>query len=443
MCVSLNLSAAETPSAFNTNQAARLLAEAFEIIAEHYINELDIQLLFSAALSGMSGLMDEHSYFMTPDEAEYFSDTLSARRLLFGIVLSIDSGGNIIVADVLEDSSAYHSGILPGDAFVSLDGEFLRGTAIPDIIHRLTLIDPNISVKAEFMRDGEIFIIDLLRTEFPNPSVFTFELDELLEGALPDYGLRLIHIDFVGDNTGIELQNAIDTLRADGTERIILDLRGNGGGLFDVALDICRMLVARGPVFMMRDRSGVLTSYHSSLASPPFADVVVLIDRATASAGEIIAAALQYRGATVIGERSFGKSSMQYVLDLGLGHLRLTTHEILGPNGARIDGVGIAPDIEVVLPELIEFSYNTENIAAVKNLLNHLGYFDGPINESFDEAVKESIRNFRNSSGLAEGENIDIELIAALNATALRLFSGRDLVLERAYEYINAGQRCR
>jgi len=420
----------------NPGHGGDLLAEAFELLAEHYINELDLEQLFLAALSGMTDLLDDYTYFMPQNEAVVFIDSLSSTRLLFGIALATDSFGNVVVQEVLEDSAAIESGIAIGDIIVSLNDEDLRQATLIEIGDLLSQIPAELQVKAEFLRDGEVFSVNLARSEVPNPSVFIYRLEDVLEHAEPDSRLRLINLTFVGENTAFELREAIELLSEEGVERIILDLRGNGGGMFDIALEICRMMVSRGPVFMMRGRTDVLTSYHSSLAEPPFKDIVVLVDGATASAGEVIAAALQDRGATVMGETSFGKSSMQHVFDLDVGYLRVSTHEIFGPSGMRIDKHGVVPDIEISLPKLLVHIPDEPDILGLKKALMFLGLFEGTIDINYDEAARYAVAAFREAEGLEPGYYIDIELTAAINTHILRLLQTGDIVLEAAYEHI-------
>ena len=415
-----------------------LLATAFEVIAEHYIGEVDLEELFLSALSGMTDLLDEYSYFMPPGDAFSFSDGLSATRMLFGLSLLTDPDGRIVVYEAHEGSSAMDAGVMPGDIIVSLNSESVADATMSQVGDMLNRVPPGRILRAEFLRDDETFTVELVRREFPNPSVFTYRLDELLDRAEADDTLRLVRLSFIGENTAYELREVIDGLVEEGVEKIILDLRGNGGGIFDTALDICRMLVSRGPILMLRNNAGLLTVYHSALDEVPFAEIVVLVDRGTASASETIAAALQDRGSTVIGENSFGKTSMQHVFNFNVGYLRITTHENFGPRGMQIEGYGITPDIEVTipLPELLRYTPGEPDILGVKETLHMLGYFDGYIDDGCDEAAKYAISRFRLSAGLEPGKHIDLELKATLNAYIIRLFTGTDAILEAAYEYV-------
>ena len=182
----------------------------------------------------------------------------------------------------------------------------------------------------------------------------------------------------------------------------------------DIGLAICQMLVSCGPVFVLRNNLGSTVVFYSELEQAPFEEIVVLVDRGTASAGEVIAAALRDRGATLIGEQTFGKTTMQHFFELNIGYLRLTTHEVFTPRGERIHYIGLIPDIKINFPSFLIYNpYEPDDtLEAVKEMLEFLGFYD------------------------EEPENVDIQLIATLNAQFIELMRSDDLVLREAYEYI-------
>jgi carboxyl-terminal processing protease len=145
------------------------------------------------------------------------------------------------------------------------------------------------------------------------------------------------------------MRAAFTQMRREGVTGLILDLRGNTGGYLDVTLEICRMLVPRGIILQTVGAAGRTRTFSSHLNAPPFGTMVVLTDRYTASAAEVIASALQDSGAAiVVGERTYGKGVIQsFFVNPSGGALRLTTEEYFTRNGNAINNVGITPDVEV------------------------------------------------------------------------------------------------
>ena len=171
---------------------------------------------------------------------------------------------------------------------------------------------------------------------------------KMIEGTQMGY----IRISSFSDNTAKEFGEALDDLKAQGMQGLIIDLRQNAGGLITSCVDIAGRVVPRGPIVSVVERDGSKKEYDSALETP-FGPIVVLIDGGSASASEILAGALQDTGAaTLVGMKSYGKGSVQMVIPLLHDDgLKLTIAKYLTPCGRSIDGTGIDPDVEVDLPE--------------------------------------------------------------------------------------------
>jgi len=412
------------------DQAGWILLEALELIATYYKGDIDFERLLSYALSGMTeALDDEFSYFLPTEESERFVENLAPSRLLFGIIFGMDSANNVVIQQVLYGSSAQEEGISSGDIILSVNGVSVSGLSLTEVTALLVRAPQSQAATIEFLRNNENLSVEIYRRELPNPSVFVYEIEELLEGVEPIPNTRVVYISFIGESTADELRFIIADLRESGVKNIILDLRNNSGGYMDIGLAICQMLMGQGPVLVLRDGAGNATAFHSNLPYDPFEEIIVLTDRGTASAAEIIAAALRDRGATIIGEQTFGKASLQHFFDLEIGHLRLTTHEVFSPNGTRIHDVGITPDIEVTIPNLVVYTADGEaDILGIKKILEFLGFYDAELGLA--------ISKFRESTDLYPGVHIDIYFIAVLNAHFLELVRNNDFALKAAYEYI-------
>jgi len=397
------------------DHAGWILTEALEIISTYYMGDVDLDRLVSYALSAIAdALGDEYSYFMPPDETDSFVDSLASDRLLFGIVFGGDNTGNVIIHQVLYGSSAQEEGLVSGDVIVSINSSSVSGLEVRDVTSMLIGVPIGESAIIEFVRDESLLSVEIYRRELPNPSVFVYEIDELLDTVNPMPNTRVVYIGFIGEGTASELRFQIAALVEEGVTNIILDLRNNSGGYMDIGLEICQMLVSRGPILILRDNLGNTTVFNSELPEVPFEEIIVLTDRGTASAAEIIAAALKERGSTVIGEQTFGKTSLQHFFNLDIGHLRLTTHEIFSPSGIRIHNIGITPNIEVFFPDPLV--YGKSDTADVEVMLRFLGLYE----DVFDD--------------------VSIDLINNLNAQFLNFVRSDDIVLREAYEHLRGSR---
>ena len=333
-------------------QAGHRLAEIMELIITRYVGDpITLEALTEAALRGMADILDQYSSYMSPDELEQFIDSLSTRQMIgIGIGLAVSEEGITKILRVIPNSPAQNAGLLPGDIIISIDGENVEDLPMEAIFSLITNPD-NSRILIGIDRMGIPFNFDIQKGEVSFPSVTVESLKNLQE----DYGLnyleffRHIRINTMGYNASNYVRQALSQMKAEGVEGIILDLRGNAGGYLHVTIDIANQLVPQGVVFQTIDRAGRIRTYSSLLAEAPFDNIVVLVDRFTASAAEVIASALQDSNAAVIvGETTFGKGSIQsiYTLNIG-GALILTTGEYFRRSGEAINGIGVIPCIFV------------------------------------------------------------------------------------------------
>jgi len=333
--------------------AGHQLAEIMNLVLTQYVGEPVTTLeLKEAAIRGMTEILDQYSIFLSSDEMRRFSESVTGRiRTGIGIRMALMQDGRAVVAVVFSNSPAYRVGMLSGDVLMYIDGESVEGMTL-DLISTIVTNPETERVTIEVDREGESYTFDILKEEIVTPTVTVYALDDIPEADEITANLRRyrrIHISSVGLNTGEDLETVLQELHDEGIQGIILDLRGNTGGYLEPTIDIANLLVPRGVVLQTVNQGGNRRVYSSTLRNAPFENIVVLVDRFTASAAEVIASALQDSGvATVVGEVTFGKGLVQSVYGMRTGGaLKLTTEEYFRRSGEAINDVGVIPDILV------------------------------------------------------------------------------------------------
>ncbi len=333
----------EQSATSDTAQAIEPILEALILIESRYVDPVEIETLVNGAIDGMvSALGDEHSgYIRQPDICERASDYSGKFSGIGVMVRTIEASGEIEVHSVITGSTAEAAGVLPGDVFYQVDGQLVLGKAQAE----LTALVPGPSgtmVTITFKRGEELLTFDIERAVFMLPNVSY----ELLDGNIA----RVTMQDF-NDLSRAKLDEALQALDINNSSGLIFDIRGNPGGTLSSAIDIGSAFLEDGVLLrqVSRDQSEEVTRVRDSYAGINV-PIVVLVDEASASASEVIAGAMQDHGlATIIGETTFGKGTVQNIVpDLANGGcMRITTKRWLRPNGSSIQGQGITPDIIV------------------------------------------------------------------------------------------------
>ena len=326
-------------------------AGAFEEILE-YVHELHItspqeEELYDGAINGLVDTLDDpYTVYMKPDELEEFSNSLQGTFVGVGIEL-VPGYGYPNVLRIIEGSPAEDAGIRAGDSIIKVDGNDIAEESLPNIVQKIQGPEGT-RVRLTIRRDGgDDFDIEILRSSINLPSV---------QGQLLDDGIGYITIDIFGSSTADDFGEALTTLKKKGAEKLILDLRNDPGGYLQAAIQIAGDFVEKGRVVVSivdsnNERQNYYTEGNMLAGGMP---VAILVNRASASASEALAGALQdYGVAVLIGDRTFGKGTVQTVIPLQTGGaLKLTTAKYHTPNDRVIDHTGLAPDIQILTPEL-------------------------------------------------------------------------------------------
>ena len=320
-----------------------LFAEVVERIREEYVEPVDEATLVENAIRSVVADLDAHSRFLNEDDYADILISASSHYSGVGLDVSVDDG-RVTVVRPLEGAPAERAGILPNDVVVSVDDVPIDPENTQDAISRMRG-EAGTTVTLDVMRDGEddSLRFALTRAEVRLTTVHTDYLGE---------GFAYIRLSSFTDGTGEELREATDELLSEhDLQAVVLDMRDNPGGTLGAAVEVADAFMEEG--LIVRGEGRIDEARFVENATP--GDVidgrmlVVLVDRRSASASEIVAAALQEnQRARVVGERTFGKGSVQTVIPLADGGaLKLTTSEYFTPSGRSIDGTGVEPDLVV------------------------------------------------------------------------------------------------
>jgi len=324
--------------------------EAWHLVESHFFGDLpDMQHMTWGAIRGaLTTLDDPHTTFLEPQPRRREKEDLSGRFGGIGAAVSQDEEGRIVL-DPMPDLPAEKAGIQKGDILLQVDDTELTPEMTVDQAVSLIRGEIGTVVRLTLRREGqaEPIVFEIERQEIPSDSVEWRMLEEAP-------GVGYIRIMLFSSRTAKELDKALAELKSRGATQLIVDLRGNGGGLFDSAIDVTSRFLADGAVVYQVEKDSQEQAFNarpgSGVETRP---VVLLVDGGTASASEIVAGALQDRGrAILVGQRTYGKGSVQQVFDLSDGSsVHITASKWLTPNRRQIDGYGLAPDVEVPISD--------------------------------------------------------------------------------------------
>jgi carboxyl-terminal processing protease len=328
-----------------TLEDLRTFTDVFNQVRRNYVEEVDDRTLLDAAIRGMLKDLDPHSQYLPGNEFKSLNDSSNGRYSGIGVDIQARDQ-KLVVNAVIDGSPADNAGIHPGDIVTSINGRSVKGQFLPEAMDEL-LGEPESTVKLTILPpQGEAREVTLTRRYLRIPTLS----HELLDNGYGYFKMTAFHRE-----SATHLKEAMDGIRADGVELqgIVIDLRDNPGGILQQAIAMADGFLDEGLIVTTRGRNSTMQMEFS--ASPgqwlPGKPVVLLVDRGTASASEVLAGALQDNGrALVIGERTFGKGSVQSVLPLRNGSgIKLTTARHYTPSGHSIQAQGIEPDILIRL----------------------------------------------------------------------------------------------
>ena len=321
----------------------RLFAEIFSMIKSDYVEPIDDATLLRDAVRGMLGGLDPHSSFLDPDSFHEINVDTRGEFGGLGIEVTLDEGVIRVVAPI-DGTPADRAGIESGDLIIRLDGKTVKGNSLESAVEQMRG-EPGSEITLTIVREGvdQPFDVTLKRAIIQLQSA----RGELLEDR---YGY--VRVSQFQSGTSASLRRQIEKLEEQAGEPLtglVLDLRNNPGGVLNGAVEVSDLFLREGVIVSTRGRTADADYTFNATARDVLqgAPMVVLVNRGSASASEIVAGALQDHGrALILGTKTFGKGSVQTILPMNNGAaLKLTTARYYTPNGRSIQATGIEPDI--------------------------------------------------------------------------------------------------
>ena len=325
-----------------TYRLLELFGDVFERVRADYVEEVSDEELIEAAVRGMLTNLDPHSAFL--NRKNYSAMQVRTKGEFGGLGIEVTmEAGYVKVVSPIDDTPAFRAGLKAGDLITHLDGENIQGLSLSQAVEKMR--GPvNSDIKLTIRRGTESFDVSITRDKIRIRSV----------RSRTEEDVGYLRITSFSEQTESGLKSAVGKVKTELGDKLsgfVLDLRNNPGGLLDQAVLVADAFLEEGEIVSTRGRiQENAQRFHASTGDiAEGLPIVVLINGGSASASEIVAGALQdHRRAVVLGNRSFGKGSVQTIIPLGRsGAIKLTTQRYYTPSGASIQARGIPPDIEV------------------------------------------------------------------------------------------------
>jgi len=362
------VTASSFAAADTTNyQELEKFMSVYERVKANYVDPVDDHTLIKGAIDGMLAALDPHSSYVEAADFDQLKTTTDGNYGGLGLTVSLEDGVVKVIAPT-EDTPAWKAGIKSGDYITHINGEFLNDVTLDEAVEKMKG-DPGNSFKLTIVRPGR---------DKPFDVTLTRERIELrpVKWEIKD-GIGYINIDTFSGNVAEQTKSALLSIdKATGGHPLgyVVDLRSNPGGLLDQAVDVADDFLDSGEIVSQRGREkDDIERYYARPGDMAHGlPVIVLTDAGTASASEIVAGALQdHRRALIMGETSFGKGSVQTVVQTGPDSaLRLTTARYYTPSGRSVQAGGIEPDVTV--PQLSYADYKDRKVVREADLRRHL-----------------------------------------------------------------------
>ena len=344
------------------------LYETYDTIMSEYYKDVDSDKLIEGAINGMlESLDDEHTMYFDKKSKEEFDSELSGNYYGIGAQIQLTSDETIKITKVFDDSPAKKAGLKEEDVFVSVDGTSVKGKSATEVANMLKSDSVKTSTIVVKRNDKEL----TFKVTKENITLFSVS-SEMLDNNGKNVGYLSVSI--FGQKTYSQFNDALTKLEKQDMDSLIIDLRGNTGGYLSTVTNMLEEFIDKGNVIYQIQSSSGVKQYKTVKASEKKYKIVVLIDGGSASASEIMSAAMkEVYGATLVGQTTYGKGTVQTTKNLSNGSMiKYTIEKWLTPSGKSIDKEGIKPDYEVELGDSYKNNPTKENDAQLQKALDLL-----------------------------------------------------------------------
>jgi carboxyl-terminal processing protease len=353
------LSAAQVSTDTDNPQAnLQIFNDAIQKIRSEYVDgtNLTYQQIVYSALKGAVGQLDPHSEFLDADSFQQLQDDTEGQFGGLGLVVALRDGHITVIAPI-EDTPGSRAGILSGDYITHVEGQSVEGQPLADVVKRLrgdpgssitlTVVRPSTSEKKNYTLQRAVIQMQMVK-----------DINGRQQFPLGENGIGYVRLTQFGEKTADDLEAALAKLKPQGLKGLVLDLRWNPGGLLDQAVAVCQKFLPRGQLVVSTEGRRVVDKYFAQGSGDELKNIpiVVLVNLGSASAAEIVTGCLQdLHRAVILGEKTFGKGSVQTIFPLDDGSaLKLTVAHYYTPSHKIIHQRGITPDILVPLSDADE-----------------------------------------------------------------------------------------
>ncbi|GGP06918.1 S41 family peptidase [Oceanobacillus neutriphilus] len=422
------------------------ISQTFDLIKSNYIEDVEDNELVEGAIEGMlSKLEDPHTSYLDSEMMQQFNEQIESSFEGIGAEVS-EVDGYITIISPMKDSPAEKAGLRPNDQVLSVDGESVEGLNVNEAVAKIRG-EKGTDVVLEIQRSGvsDPFEVTIQRDTIPVETVYS----EINSEDGKDTGV--IQITNFSEHTNEEFTEQLADLEDQGIDGLVIDVRGNPGGLLDVAEDILKQFVPKDmPYLQIEDSDGNKEEFASDLDEEKGYPISVLIDEGSASASEIVAVAMKELGYDIVGDTSYGKGTVQQAIPLGDdSSIKMTTYKWLSPNGVWIDGDGVEPTIEqkqddyyysipiqVTDDEPLTYDHTSEAVANMQVMLSGLGYETDRTDGYFSEETESAVEEFQKDNDLDVTGEVNEETGGLIETQTIeKIRSGEDdKQLERSLE---------
>lgn len=371
IAISILIFSTHTSQATEKYKDLQIFAKVLNLVQKFYVEDVDVTKVIQGGIKGMLSELDPHTSYLPPDIFKEFQEETSGEFGGIGIEISLQDEILTIISPI-EDTPAWIAGIKAGDKIISINGASTKG---------LSLVEAAQKMKG---KEGEIIKLGIMRKDFDKPKMFDIKRGRVKIKSVKvtdlDEGYIYYRITSFIENTFSDFDKSIKSYLAKNkvVKGIIIDLRNNPGGLLEQAVKMSDLFLNDGIIVSTigrneKEKEVVYAKKEGTLDGFP---IIVIMNEYSASASEILAGALQdHKRALVLGQRSYGKGSVQSVVKLGDGSgLKLTVARYYTPNGTEIQGEGIKPDITIdeVDPDAYQKALIKKSIKREADVFGHL-----------------------------------------------------------------------
>jgi carboxyl-terminal processing protease len=432
-----------TESSKDIEKGFKKIEEAYDVIRQNYVLDLDEKRLLEGAIEGMlNTLEDPYSVYMDPETAEQFRSSLQSSFEGIGAEVMIQNGRVTIVAPI-RGAPAEKAGLRPNDQIISVNGESIEGLDLYEAVIKIRGPKDSKAI-LKIARPGikEPIEIKVVRDEIPLETIYS----DTIKAGGKTFGK--IQITSFAEETANDFGEALQNFEQKGIDGLVIDVRGNPGGYLDAVRDIGSMLVPdEGVITKIETRDGKKAVYRSTLKKSKPYPITILVDKGSASASEILAGTLKEAGKyNVVGTTTFGKGTVQSTLQLGdTSEIKLTIAKWLTPNENWIHGKGIEPTIAVEQPvyfsaapiqlePALERNANNENVQNLQVILKGLGYDAGKEDGFYSIETEMAVKSFQAKNNLKATGKVDEKTASLLQERLIEVIKDpkNDLQLQKA-----------